>query len=113
MVTVTVCYRPGIDLAYYLTKHVPMSEEIMIPLGVLQSEVRRYDATPAGTPAPYAVMTTLTFPSLAVFQATMGHPAMAKLFADVPNFYPHGEPEVWIGEVVQKVEYPPGSARID
>jgi uncharacterized protein (TIGR02118 family) len=104
MIAAAVCYRQGINVEYYLKRHVPRSEELMVPLGLLRSEVRQFLPGPDGSLPPYAVMSTLYYPSLEVFQATMQNPIMAELMDDVKNFY-DGAPEILIGEVLVNVDY--------
>lgn len=104
MVVVMACYRPGINVEYYLNHHVPRSEELMVPLGLERAEVRRFFPGPDGQDPLYAVISTLYFPSMEVFQATMSSPVMAELMADVKNFY-GGEPETFVGEELRSRNY--------
>jgi len=104
LVVATVAYRPGIDVEYYLNKHIPMSEEWMIPLGLERAEVRRFFPGPDGAAPKYAVMTSLYFPTMDIFLTTVQHPRMADMTADVKNFY-QGEPEMFIGEPVYERNY--------
>lgn len=104
MIAATICYRQGINVEYYLSHHVPLSEKLMVPMGIQRAEIRRFLPGPDGTPPPYALTTTLYFDSLEIFQAAMQAPVMAELFADVKNFY-HSEPEVFVSEVLQNTTY--------
>lgn len=104
MVVATVMYRDGIDVEYYLNKHIPMSEEVMVPLGLKRAEVRQFEADPEGGAPKYVLMTTLYFETVESFQACMQNPAMAPLMEDVKNFY-HGQPEVLVGGELVTKEY--------
>ncbi len=106
MFAATVCYRSGLpfDLDYYLGRHVPMSEELMVPLGMVRAEVRSFAPAPDGTMPPYQIMTTVYFESAEAFQAFATSPIMAQLQADVPNFHP-GQPDLFAGEVLLSSDY--------
>ena len=102
MVEVMVGYRKGIDLEYYINKHIPLAEQVMPVVGCELLEVRQFQ--PVGEKEPeYVVMTTLCFKSMEAFQACMVHPAMAEAMEDVKNFY-HGQPEFFISEKLVTVE---------
>lgn len=104
MFVATVMYKPGINVEYYLTRHIPRSEELMVPYGVIRSEVRRFYPAPDGTPPEYEIMSTLYFKSAEDFAACMQAPFMAELHADVPNFSTT-PPLILVGGVVHNPTY--------
>ncbi|HYF91510.1 MAG TPA: EthD family reductase [Symbiobacteriaceae bacterium] len=104
MFVATILYKAGINVEYYLTRHVPRSEELMVPFGVIRSEVRRFAPGPDGTPPEFEIMSTLYFESAEAFAACMQAPFMAELTADVKNFY-DGEPLILVGGVVHNPTY--------
>ncbi|HWI60400.1 MAG TPA: EthD family reductase [Symbiobacteriaceae bacterium] len=102
MVEVMVGYRKGIDIDYYLTKHLPLAEQVMPLVGCERVVVRQFQ--PVGEKAPeYVVITTLYFKTMEAFQACMVHPAMAEAMEDVKNFY-HGQPEFFLSQTLATVE---------
>jgi uncharacterized protein (TIGR02118 family) len=107
VIVATVRYRQGINEAYYLNHHVPLSEKLMVPLGVSRAEIIRFTPAPDGTLPEYRLMTMLFFPSLEVFQSVMQNPVMAELMADVKNFY-DGEPELAVAELIANTVYANG-----
>lgn len=104
MFVATVMYKPGINVDYYLSKHIPWSEKLMVPYGVVRSEVRRFAPGPDGTPPAFEIMSTLYFESAEAFQACMSAPFMAELQADVKNFS-DTEPLILVGGVVHSPTY--------
>lgn len=104
MFVATVLYKPGINVEYYLTRHIPRSEELMVPFGVIRSEVRRFAPGPDGAPPAFEIMSTLYFESAEAFAACMQAPFMAELHADVKNFY-DGQPLILVGGVVHSPTY--------
>mgnify|MGYP001458302650 CR=1 FL=1 len=104
MFVATVLYKPGINVEYYLSRHVPRSEELMVPFGVIRSEVRRFAPGPDGTPPEFEIMSTLYFESVEAFAACMQQPFMAELQADIPNFY-DGQSVILVGSVVHNPTY--------
>ena len=87
MACVIAMYKTPVDPAafdrYYYETHVPIAKTI--------AGLRRYDvtagpvSTPAG-PAPYHLIATLTFDSLAAIQAARASPEGPATTADLPNF---------------------------
>lgn len=102
MVEVTVAYRKGINLDYYLNQHIPAAQKVMPLVGCERLEVRQFVPAVGDKTPEYVVMTTLYFKSMEAFQACMQHPAMAEAMEDVKNFY-HGQPEFLITEVLATV----------
>lgn len=103
MVEVMVGYRKGIDVDYYVNKHIPMAQQVMPLVGCERLEVRQFQPAVGDKTPEYVVMTTLYFKSMEAFQACMVHPAMAEAMQDVKNFY-HGEPDFLISEKLATVE---------
>ncbi len=104
MVVVTICYREGVDVEYYLSHHVPRSVELMTPLGVLRAETRRLIAGADGSKPPYVIITSLYFESLEAFQTCMAHPDLEELREDANNFYT-GMPEIFVGDLLLEEKY--------
>lgn len=104
MFVATVLYKPGINVDYYLTKHIPRSEELMVPFGVIRSEVRRFAPGPDGTPPEFEIMSTLYFESAEAFAACMQAPFMEELHADVKNFS-DTPPTILVGSVLHSPTY--------
>lgn len=104
MALVTVAYRAGIDVEYYLKKHLPFAEEVMVPLGLKRAEVRQYQAGMDGGAPGYALITTLYFESPEAIQACVQNPGMGPVLADIKNFYPD-QPEILIGKELYSQDY--------
>ncbi|MGE5653074.1 MAG: EthD family reductase [Bacillota bacterium] len=104
MIVVTICYREGINTDYYFAHHVPRSQVLMKPLGLLRAETRSLLAGQDGSKPPYEVVTSLYFADMESFQSCMAHPDLAELLADAPNFYT-GIPEIYVGAVLIEANY--------
>lgn len=100
MVVVSLCYQNGVSLdwEYYLNRHLPLAEELLVPVGLRRAEVRRGLGTPTGDVAPYQAIAHLYFDSVEAFQAASQTQPFAAAVADVTNFY-KGMPEIFIEQV--------------
>lgn len=100
MIVATVCYKAGIsfDEAYYLDKHMPMVSELLTPLGLKRTEVRKVLGTADGSPAPYQVVTSVYFDSMEAFQAATQTPQFKEIVTDISNFY-QSQPDILVTNV--------------
>jgi uncharacterized protein (TIGR02118 family) len=101
MVKVSVMYPNGeghtFDMAYYLTKHIPMAKQKLgSALKNVTVEEGMAGATP-GAPPTYLALGNLYFDTLEAFQAAFGPHAPA-ILGDVPN-YTNTQPVVQISAV--------------
>lgn len=104
MVTMTVMYKQGINLEYYLNRHLGENEGALKALGVRLGEVRRLQADVQGNLPAYEVIATLYFDNMEAFQTAMQSPLAAKLMEDIPNFY-SGAPDMLVGEVIYEKNF--------
>lgn len=104
MFVATVLHRPGINVEYYLSHHIPRSEELMVPFGLIRSEVHRFGPGPDGAPPAFEIQSTLYFQSAEGFYACTAQPWWAELGADLPNFIA-GEPLILTGEIIHNPTY--------
>jgi uncharacterized protein (TIGR02118 family) len=104
MIVLRVCYKQGIPLdeKYYLEKHVPMAGAIMGPLGLKRREIVKVSGTVPGGSAPYQMVFSAYFDSLADLQRCLTDPAMNQVLGDVKNYY-DGDTDVLIGETIDVV----------
>ena len=98
MSVLKVCYKSGVrfDEQYYLSTHMPLAAAYFTPFGLKQVEVVRFQDV-AGQPPVYQVIITVHFESMAAVQQALSDPGLAKVLADVPNYY-DGVPDVLVGE---------------
>jgi uncharacterized protein (TIGR02118 family) len=93
-----VCYKSGtrFDEQYYLSTHMPLAAAYFTPFGIKNVEVVRFHEV-GGQPPAYQVIITVHFASMAGVQQALSDPGLAKVLADVPNYY-DGVPDVLVGE---------------
>jgi uncharacterized protein (TIGR02118 family) len=89
MIKATVLYPAGegkFDMDYYLNSHIPFTENLLKPFGLVRVEVDKGIAGGGpGEAAPFVAMAHLVFNSIEDFQnATQTHDA--DLAGDVKNF---------------------------
>ena len=101
MITVSVFYPKTADsnfnLEYYMTKHVPMIEQLLKPMGMKAVVVEQSIGTPMpDVPAPFSIVARLEFNNMEEMEMGMGHHSEA-LMGDVPNFS-NVQPVVQIGK---------------
>jgi len=89
MIKATVLYPAGegkFDMEYYLNTHIPFTEKLLKPYGLVRVEVDKGIAGGGpGEAAPYVAMAHLIFNSIEDFQkGVQSHDA--DLAADVKNF---------------------------
>jgi len=104
MIRVSVMYpNTGgkFDMDYYLNKHIPMADKLLVPFGLLRTEVDQGIGTAKpGAPAPFLVVAHLIFNSIEEMQkGFQAHDP--KLAADVPNFTDI-KPQFQISEILKK-----------
>jgi uncharacterized protein (TIGR02118 family) len=86
-------------LEYYLGPHLELSRRLLVPLGLVRTEIDRgIGSFPPGAPAPYHAVGHLFFDSLAQLEAAMAATA-AQFIADEPN-YTTSRSVIQISEVV-------------
>ncbi|MEO8751810.1 MAG: EthD family reductase [Casimicrobiaceae bacterium] len=87
MAKVLAMYRRPADPAafdrYYYATHVPIAKKIP---GLRNYEVTSGPVTTLDGPAPYHLIATLTFDSVAAVQAALGTPEGQATAADLGNF---------------------------
>lgn len=99
MTTVAVMYPAGagpFDFKYYMGTHMPLVRKLWEPMGLSTTQVLLGSPGPDGSPAPYDVMTLLTFSSMDAFKAA-GAAHGKEVMGDIPNFYP-GKPVMQFNE---------------
>jgi uncharacterized protein (TIGR02118 family) len=101
MVTATFLYKSEISFneEYYLTRHLPLAEELLKPLGLRRLVAQKIQGLLDGTPAVHQYSTTLFFDSLEALQDFLQHPITQEAVQDIPNFY-SGMPEIVISRVI-------------
>ncbi len=102
MIRVAVIYPSGddktFDLDYYLNHHMRMVDELLKPLGMLDSEVD--SGVAAGeSPQPYTTIGYLRFNTLEDWERAI-ESAGEQLYGDVPN-YTNITPVLQISEIVK------------
>ena len=101
MVKVSVMYPnhegTKFDMAYYLTRHMPMVRQLLGSSLKGMSVEHGIAGMGPGSSAPYIAMGHLLFDSLEAFQTSFGPHAQA-ILEDIPK-YTNAEPTVQIGEV--------------
>ena len=100
MAVLMVCYKSGVrfDERYYLATHVPLASAYFAPFGITGAEVVRFSEVGGQAPV-YQMMIAARFETMAGLQQAMGDPGLAKVLADIPNYY-DGVPDVLIGEAL-------------
>ncbi|MBK8565679.1 MAG: EthD family reductase [Saprospiraceae bacterium] len=93
MISVSIYYPNAndirFDLEYFRTKHLPMIDHLLNPMGLQKVIVEQGIGTPMPSePAPYAVITRLLFNNIEEMEMGMGHCGTA-LMDDVANFFNH------------------------
>lgn len=87
MAKVLAMYKRPVDPAafdrYYYATHLPIARKIP---GLRHYEVTAGPVTTLEGPAPYHLIATLTFDSLAAIQVALGSPEGQATAADLPNF---------------------------
>ena len=102
MIRVSVLYpktdESTFDMDYYVTKHGPLVEKLLTPMGMVSLEVDEGLGSAApGQPAPFACIGHMTFKTMDAFQQAFGPNAPA-LMGDIPNFT-NVEPVVQISQI--------------
>ena len=102
MIKVSVMYPNSEDLIfdkdYYCDKHVPLVSKLLgDSLKNVEVDFALAVESPA-QPAPYVVMTHMTFDSLDVFQKTFAVHS-DELLSDIPNFT-NCQPQLQISEII-------------
>ena len=99
-----VCYKSGVkfDEMYYISKHMPLVNRVLKPLGLKRVEVMRIGKNADGSSPIYQTIFSGYFDSVAAMQAALGNPATAGVTGDVKNFY-DGMPDILTGEIVPGV----------
>lgn len=90
MISVSILYpnteESRFNLDYYLTRHIPMLQSLLDPMGLEKVVVEEGLGTPMpNVPAPFSVMAHLIFNNLEEMEMSMGHHGPT-LMEDVPNF---------------------------
>lgn len=100
MSVLMVCYKSGVrfDEQYYLSTHIPLAAAYFTPFGIKDVEVARFSEVGGQAPV-YQVTITAHFESMAGLQEAMANPGLAKVLADVPNYY-DGVPDVLVGDTL-------------
>lgn len=89
----------GFDLDYFLQKHIPATEEVLKPAGLLAVEVDRGIGTPIpDEPVPFSIIEHLMFNNFEEMQTAMGEHS-EQVMADVANFT-NVKPLIQINRVV-------------
>jgi len=87
MAKLLVLYKAPADTAafdrYYFDKHVPIAKKLP---GLQHYEVNRGTVSTLIDPAPYHLIATLTFGSLAAIRAALASPEGEIVAADLANF---------------------------
>ncbi len=101
MVALTVLYQQGVpfDMDYYTSRHLPLVERVMKPLGMIRAEVHREIVNMDRSPAAHQVVASLYFESAAALRGALRNPAAAEVTGDVKHFYPE-QPEFRIAQVL-------------
>jgi uncharacterized protein (TIGR02118 family) len=74
------------NLDYFLKKHIPATEEVLKPAGLVKVEVDRGIGTPEpDEPVPFSIVEHLMFSNFEEMQTAMGEHSR-ELMEDVPNF---------------------------
>lgn len=102
MIRVTVLYPKSadshFDLNYYLTKHIPMTKELLTPTGIVRIEVDEGLAGfPPDQPAMYHAVGYLIFEKVEDLQNGMAAHGAA-ILGDIPN-YTNTQPIVQINRI--------------
>ncbi len=101
MITLTICYRPGVrfDEDYYLHKHLAMAGEVMGSLGMQRVEVQKVMGTVNGTPPLYPMLATIYFESPRALDACLRNPMWSGAVADIKNYYHADGPDPVVASV--------------
>ena len=104
MVRLSVMYSatPGsrFDWDYYLNHHAELASRLLIPRGLLRTEIDKgIGGFPPGTPPTYHAVAHLFFSTLAEIQSAL-EATGAELMADIPN-YTDAATVLQISEVVE------------
>ena len=96
-----VCYKSGVkfDEAYYLSKHMPLVNRVLKPLGLKRIEVMRIGKNQDGSLPIYQTIFSGYFDSVAAMQSALQNPATGQVTGDVKNFF-DGMPDILTGEIV-------------
>ncbi|KAI8937823.1 hypothetical protein NX059_005516 [Plenodomus lindquistii] len=88
--TLTVIYPTdpdaNYDIAYYKTKHMPLSLELWGAYGMKSFTVTTYGPGLDGSPPPYAFSATSVWESKEAIGQALAGPGMQKVTADAQNF---------------------------
>lgn len=103
MIRVTVSYpnQAGarFDMNYYMTKHMPMVEAKLRPLGLVRWGVQQgIGGAAPGSQAAYLIQAAMVFETVEAFQAALAATGPA-LMADIPN-YTDIQPRIDIYQIV-------------
>ena len=102
MIRVSVLYPKSdnshFDLDYYLTKHIPMTKELLTPTGIVRIEVDEGLAGfPPDQPATYHAIGYLVFEKIEDLQNGMAAQGAA-ILGDIPN-YTNVQPIVQVNRI--------------
>lgn len=101
MIKVSVFYPNGsgsqFDMAYYLTKHMPMVQQKLRDALRGSSVEQGLGGIQPGSPPTYLAMGHLLFDSVEAFQQAWG-PHAAAIVGDVPN-YTNTQPTIQVSDV--------------
>jgi len=103
MIRLSIMYPavPGsrFDWSYYLGPHLELSRKLLIPRGLVRTEIDRgIGGFPPGAPAPYHAVGHLFFNTMAELESALAATA-SEFIADEPH-YSDGPSVVQISEVV-------------
>ena len=99
MVQTVVLYKKPEDTEafdkYYFGTHIPLVQKLP---GVLRAEISKFTGSPAGE-APYYLMATMYFETMAEMMAAFGTPEGRAVSKDVRNFAKAEDVTMIFGEV--------------
>lgn len=88
------------DMDYFLTKHIPMVEELLEDHGLVRIEVEEgVSVAPPGPTVSYTVLASLNFSTLKALEGAMATHG-AQLSADFANFT-NVQPQLQVNEVIR------------
>jgi uncharacterized protein (TIGR02118 family) len=100
MIRVSVLYasKEGakFDHEYYASKHIPLVQERLTPLGMVRAEIDKGLPGPDGSAPPFVGAVHMFFNSLEDFQKGLGQHA-GEIMGDIPN-YTDLQPQIQISE---------------
>ncbi len=101
MVALIVLYKQGepFDMDYYTSRHMPLVDRVLKPLGMIRAEVHREIVHMDRSPAAHQVTAALYFESGEALRAALRNPATAEVTGDVKNFYAE-QPEFRVAQVL-------------